>query len=40
MRCYINMDNNIVYTFNENGPTFQEVIEEILIEKLDLSKRD
>lgn len=34
------MDNNIVYTFNENGPTFQEVIEEILIEKLDLSKRD
>ena len=32
------MEEKIVYTFNENGPTFQEVIEDILMEKIDMKK--
>lgn len=34
------MENNIIYTFSENGPTFQEIMEEILLEKLEFSNRD
>lgn len=32
------MDEKIIYTFNENGPTFQEIIEDIIMEKINLEK--
>ncbi len=34
------MENNITYTFSENGPTFQEIIEEIYFNDIDKQKGD